>query len=187
MSLQKLLSILPPPDHPVDSGSAERWPDVERQIGTVLPEDYKAFIDTYGTGIIGYLIRVHNPFSQTGVYDFFAQLDFLTSLRRRWREERGAEWCPYPLYPDADGLIPWGNSIDGDTIFWDTRGSPETWTVVVAEVKDKNFERFALSTTAFLAAVFNEELESDILADVLKERGFEASKGRVAEASETDP
>lgn len=42
-----------PPSQPSETGSAEEWSSVEALLGLILPSDYKAYITTYGTGLVG--------------------------------------------------------------------------------------------------------------------------------------
>ena len=46
--LKTIAKFLPPPAAP--RGLDRTWGAVEREIGLSLPDDYKAFIDVYGTG-----------------------------------------------------------------------------------------------------------------------------------------
>src|SRR5690349_8149555 len=107
MSIAKLVTLLPPPVHPRDIGSSQQWLAVEAQLQSALPADYKAYIDTYGTGVIGYLVRPHNPFAAAPLFDLFAQIEAITHTRRSYAASFGADWCPYPLYPEPEGLLPW--------------------------------------------------------------------------------
>jgi hypothetical protein len=50
-AIRKLTKILPPPSQPVEASGD--WDEVERTLGTALPDDYKEFISLYGTGFIG--------------------------------------------------------------------------------------------------------------------------------------
>jgi hypothetical protein len=153
MSIVQLLTLLPPPAHPRDTGSSQQWLAVEAQLHSALPADYKAYIDTYGTGVIGYLVRPHSPFATAPLFDLFAQIEAISHTRRSYAATFGTDWCPYPLYPEPEGLLPWGNTLDGDTLFWQRRGSADSWPTIIAEVKSKTFETFTGSMTEFLYAV----------------------------------
>src|SRR5262245_34542462 len=47
-SLDKLIASIPPPQRP--SGVSGSWDVVEHDLGLKLPDDYKRFVSTYGTG-----------------------------------------------------------------------------------------------------------------------------------------
>jgi hypothetical protein len=148
---------------------------VEARLQSALPHDYKAYIDIYGTGVIGYLVRPHNPFANAPLFDLFAQIEAITHTRRFYAATFGADWCPYPLYPELDGLLPWGNTLDGDTLFWHMRGPSDSWPTIIAEVKSKTFETFAGSMTEFLYDIIQGSFHSDILASIRHDRLFEVS------------
>lgn len=175
MSLAQLLTLLPPPVRPRDTASSQQWAVVEAQLQSALPADYKAYIDTYGTGIIGYLVRPHNPFATAALFDLFAQIEAITHTRRSYAATFGADWCPYPLYPEPGGLLPWGNTLDGDTLFWHTRGPADSWPTIIAEVKSKAIEPFAGSMSEFLYAIIKGSFHSDILASIQHDRLFEVA------------
>jgi hypothetical protein len=77
------------------------------------------------------------------------------------------------LYPEHQGLLPWGNTIDGDVLYWKTVGPPDKWPTVIAEVKSANFETYNLTMTEFVRSVITEELDSNILMEADKETLFE--------------
>jgi hypothetical protein len=175
MSIAKLVTLLPPPAHPRDTGSSNQWLAGEARLQSALPRDYKAYIDMYGTGVIGYLVRPHNPFASAPLFDLFAQIETITHTRRFYAASFGADWCPYPLYPELDGLLPWGNTLDGDTLFWHMHGPADSWSTIIAEVKSKTFETFAGSMSEFLYAIIQGTFQSDILAPIRHDRLYEVS------------
>jgi hypothetical protein len=48
--LDRLMELVPPPKEPMCAGSPEQWFSVEQKLGTTLPDDYKIFINKYGSG-----------------------------------------------------------------------------------------------------------------------------------------
>jgi hypothetical protein len=42
---------------------------------------------------------------------------------------------PYEMYPTPGGLVPWGETHNGDTLAWLTRGEPDEWPVFVVPVE----------------------------------------------------
>jgi hypothetical protein len=61
-ALGKLVKILPPPKKPVEAHGD--WRKAEAKLGTSLPDDYKTFIEAYGTGAISYELRILSPFTR---------------------------------------------------------------------------------------------------------------------------
>jgi hypothetical protein len=47
----------------VETGQPSSWITLERDIGLVFPQDYKWFINNFGTGVICNELWVLNPFS----------------------------------------------------------------------------------------------------------------------------
>src|SRR5579885_1277192 len=94
-TVDDLIRLAPPPEHPVDAGSPDRWDGVERVLGTALPGDYKRFINVYGTGDFNDLFYVYNPFSGVDRRNLLWQAGVPGSLEKD--EELGRV---YPLDSD---------------------------------------------------------------------------------------
>lgn len=150
MSIIALLAVVPPPVGAVDE--VHDWPDVERDIGTPLPSDYKAFIDRYGLGKLCDFIVVFTPSRGNPHVSLSIQirqkLDVLQQLASEWGEE-----LPCPLFPARGGLLPFGATDNGDVLYWRTSGSPDCWTVVVNDARGPDFDDHDCSMTSFLAEV----------------------------------
>lgn len=61
--LDRLRSLLPAPPQPVEAPTAADWDGLHSRLGFVLPADYQAFLNAYGSGIIDHFCWVLNPFS----------------------------------------------------------------------------------------------------------------------------
>jgi hypothetical protein len=48
-TIDELKERCPPPTRPIEPGIEDSWPDVQGRVGSVLPRDYKDFINAYGT------------------------------------------------------------------------------------------------------------------------------------------
>lgn len=160
MSFSKLLAVAPPP---ISRAFADvyKWHDLEREIGTPLPSDYKAFIDQYGLGKLADFIVVFTPSHEVPHVSLSIQirqkLDTLQQLASEW-----GETLPYPLYPAPNGLLPFGATDNGDVLYWLTSGSPDYWTVVVNEACGPEYDHHDCSMTTFLAEVINGERRCSI-------------------------
>ena len=62
--LDTLLKVLPAPASPLETGHDDNWGRVEQALRIALPQDYKDYISTYGTGYLGGFIWGYNPFSE---------------------------------------------------------------------------------------------------------------------------
>jgi hypothetical protein len=153
---------LSPPRYEAPRHTPAEWLDIEQRLGTRLPDDYKEYIEHYGgSNICDYLVVV-KPFGSTQYTDLvdFAQrqLDAYRSLR----EEFGEEEVPLPLFPELDGLLPWGLTANGDVLFWRTIGEPNQWTVVVNGSRTPWYEEFPYGMAAFILRLFTGKLTGDV-------------------------
>ena len=130
-TFDRLLELAPPPPAPVDTGSPDRWGEIERALGTDLPGDYKRFINTYGSGEFCDLLWLLNPFSTAEGMNLLHQVGPISDVYREGRDEPFPEWCPYPLFPEPGGLLPLGGDTNGDNVFWITTGPPAEWPLIL--------------------------------------------------------
>ncbi|REJ98518.1 MAG: SMI1/KNR4 family protein [Planctomycetota bacterium] len=131
---KRLTDLLPPPESPIETTGD--WEEVERRLGTPLPQDYKAFIEMYGTGHLCNLFYVLNPFSEHKAVELIRQCEKwqeeYTKLFQGYIDKNDPDYrfLPHPARP---GLLICIYSDDGDQIYWLTEGEPEDWTIVVEQ------------------------------------------------------
>jgi len=161
LALDALKKLMGPPPRASEAPNGGGWQAVERRLGIELPEDYKEFVTTYGTGAVDNFLWVLNPFSKNVYLNLFdegkAKLDALRQLRDEFREN-----IPYAFYPDADGLFPWGVTDNGDVLYWLCNGRRASSLIVVNESRGPRWREFQLSTVEFLAALVTRELVVDV-------------------------
>jgi uncharacterized protein (TIGR02996 family) len=141
--LDELRRVLPPPRRPLHAGGD--WGAVEAAIGLRLPTDYKAFIDTYGSGTIGPL-------------EFVSPLGVGADVRRWWANWAGfypdiAEYgieIPYPVFPQPGRLLPFGTLGTVDLLNWLTVGEPNSWPFVYYDRDEGFFEVKGLTAVEFI-------------------------------------
>jgi hypothetical protein len=163
MTLKALIEVMPPPKRPVETGSAEQWTNVEESLGTALSTDYREYNNTFGTGCIGAFLWPYNPFSSNENLNLLTRGKLILEAMSVIKERFGDTEVPYPLFPEPGGLLPWGSTDNGDSLFWLTTGNPDEWPVVVNESRGPSFEEFEESMTGFLARLINEEISSEII------------------------
>ncbi len=122
--LAELRVLVPPPRRP--NRPEGSWAAVEAAIGLRLPEDYKAFLDVYGVGAFNHCLDVHHPFhvSREGYREDWVAF---AGYYEGWREFRE---IPYPIFPEASGLLPFGLLGDVHALGWLTEGEPHAWPFV---------------------------------------------------------
>lgn len=166
MTLQNLLKVLPTPTNPIEIVDDSQWKTYELVTGITLPDDYKAYLSVFGTGIIGYVITPYNPFCTRPLwkvrYSCRKWMQEATAIVQ-FKQQFGAETFPYMLYPETDGVLPWGSTDNGDRLYWLTTGSPNEWSVVINEVRSSIFEHFACSMTDFLYKLIVGDIQSEII------------------------
>jgi SMI1-KNR4 cell-wall len=146
-SLKRLIRLVAPPIPPADAGRPDQWDDVERALGITLPNDYKQFINAFGTGEFNDLLWIYNPFSSVESMNLLWQAGVPESLEND--EELGRvcrldsdldryygfrcedpEDYPLPPYPEPGGLLPVGGDSNGGYMWWLTAGEPDAWPLV---------------------------------------------------------
>ncbi len=154
--LMSLTEILPPPESPEENRGD--WDSAEARLGTLLPSDYKRFVGIYGTGGIVTepnldILWILNPFSENISKNL---IDGALGLTEYFRSQDMSEWPKkYDVFPEPNGLLAWGQCLDGNTIFWRMRGPPDEWWIEYDETRgpdrflypDKTFITFLLALT----------------------------------------
>jgi hypothetical protein len=132
-----------------------------RVLGFELPEDYKRFITTYGTGNIDNFLWVLNPFSGNDHMNLITQARVQIDAQRQFAELSGTI-NPYPLYPEPNALFPWGITDNGDVLYWLRKGAPANWLVVVSDSRASRWRDFPLSTIGFLVGIIMRQIVVDV-------------------------
>lgn len=98
--LAALTALVPPPEHPTLGEHSWEWLFV--RLGTRLPADFVALMDTYGSGT------------------------------RLYRDKRDTwpDHYPLPVWPETGGILPFAWTIDADWLAWLTIGDPDDWPVI---------------------------------------------------------
>ena len=179
MFLEQFIRSIPAPENPRETGTPKAWEKIEKHLGLVLPSDYKALINAYGTGCFADFIIVYNPFAQNEYHNLFFALDVLHQAARPSRISRGSAWTavsPFELYPAKQGLLPWGcTSNFGDFFFWQVNNAPDTWETIFYNLRNGEYEVWKVPLTEFLYRLFTRGIES-----VLLPADFPPAKSRIA-------
>jgi hypothetical protein len=94
---------------------------VETEQRITFPNDFKAFVQDFGSGVIDDFIYIWNPFSAVQGLNWETEMRRTLDAFREWR-----------LYPSAGGLLPCGHTGNSDVILWDTHhNNPDDWTIAV--------------------------------------------------------
>jgi len=145
---------------PSDAPHPSAWPSVELELAVRLPDDYKEYIEIYGSGGIDGFLWIFNPFSGNENLNLKRQVvrqrQVLADLRSQ------GEALPYDAFPLQGGILPFGVTDNGDVLFWKTERRADDWTVVVNESRSPAWERFDLSMCGFLQGVLAGQVRCNI-------------------------
>lgn len=159
MSLENLEHVLPallnirnPRPRAID------WETVAEEFGSEFPEDYKQLAEWYGPLTIDDWLAIVVPDPGEEGRFIIATRKEIAALASLRDERLSHGFMPHP-YPG--GLIPWGESIDGDTFYWRTGArEPESWTIVVAGRND-DWVEFNGTLTGYLSGLVSGEVSPD--------------------------
>jgi hypothetical protein len=158
MAIEELLRLVPPPEHPVETGDAARWEEVERLLGTRLPQDYRDFATHYGSGLfVNFLgLWVLNPFAPS----YLEQLRYYSDFLRTQRGLPERYGVPYGVFPDQPGWLLWGGTTNGDDLCWVTEGEPEAWPLLLISDYCRQFQQLRMPMTTFLAGLLTGSVQA---------------------------
>lgn len=152
MTIHNLIKVVPPPAAP-DEAYSGPWETIEADLGTALPQDYKDFVRIYGCGDFMEFLGIHVPVSWSPYVRLQSEVRVICDTLRHLED------CPYPLWPEPGGLLPFGKTDFGDYLFWLPRGPPDAWGVVVWDRGMGEYEAFDCGLTDFLAGVATGDID----------------------------
>ena len=163
MAIQDITQVLTPPAHPFEQPVSREWMAVENRLGTSLPDDYKAFIEVFGSGTIDSFLWVLNPFSSNPNLNLEHQIKIQADVLEELASY--GEAIPFKSFPEKDGILPFAMSDNGDVLYWQTSDDPAQWKVVANESRGPDWAQFDLSMTDFLAQILKRQLVCTIFPD----------------------
>lgn len=172
MSLEKLKSLVAPPQKPLGAGSPQGWKDVERKLGTALPDDYKAIIDTYGVGWFGNWVCIYSPFHET--FNLPGRHKNIYSAIKESVTSDPESYPPYPFFPAKGGLLFVGRSDNAEPVCYVTEGEPNDWSIVTMDNKylRQYYDHFEMG----LAEMLTKWLSGEIEGECIRERSSRACR-----------
>ena len=139
MSIGQLTRLIPPPPEPLHA-DVRAWDETQRRLGITLPDEWRVFAATYGSGLIESVDKrlslwIYNPLSPNFVDKVLSWqnrlypevLDCIEDETERARRES--------IYPKPHGEFPFGeDATDWRTSLWfdtATATGPDAWPIVV--------------------------------------------------------
>jgi len=164
--IENLIKIMTPPKNPMATGSKSDWAVIENKIGTILPDDYKEYISTYGTGYIGQFLWVLNPFYEKGSTNLMETIEHF-NWSYKISKEKFPEDYPREIFPKDDSLLVLGLTDNGDYLFWvyDKSKNPNGWKVGIFD-SDYNEEYiYNMNMSTFLEKLVKNEIQTKAFPD----------------------
>lgn len=169
MTIERIMELLAAPETTSDNGNGD-WGAVQDGLGERLPDVYKDFVATYGTGSIGGFLWILNPFCSNPSLNF----DQAEYFRHAYQSLK-SDFPRYYVRSETE-FLPWAFTDNGDAIVWLIgEGDPNEWLVCLLASDPSQDEETGLNTQAFLEVLLENKLSSSILpAQFLKaEKQFE--------------
>ncbi len=160
MSLINLKNVLEPPVNPSMTDNRTGWSELEAVLGVSLPQDYKDYISTYGTGGIDNFIWILTPFDQDENVNFLIRSE---EMREAYLESKQQfpEDFKHCVFPEAGGILPWGYTDNGDELYWKTTEDEKMWTTIIYESRSSQYYEYPMSMTEFLFGILSRNLVCD--------------------------
>jgi len=144
--------LVPPPDEPADNENLD-WEFEQSHVNVRLPDDYRAYIDTYGFGYVNRLFYVlhsstERPAGNLGdTADGQGSVEGLSTLLRP----------PPHAWPGIgpDRLVACAMSANGDVAYWYTSGpEPGEWPIVLRDRNGARWRTYPVSLVELLLGIY---------------------------------
>lgn len=160
----KLKEVLAVPKQVYNTGSQQEWKEFEEETGIILPDDYKEFIGLYGSGGIAEFLWFLPPFADDEEECFEAKKDCMLEAYEESRDS-SPDYFKFNIYPEKNGLLPFGYTDNGDELYWQTAPSFDDWSIVVYESASPDYQQFNMSFSEFLYNLITRQIECDVFDD----------------------
>ncbi|MCC9609092.1 SMI1/KNR4 family protein [Blastopirellula sp. JC732] len=155
--LDEVLTIIPIPEFPIDVDE-NAMKATQLELGVELPSDFLAYARVFGSGTIvideTYDFEIYSPGRSTFI-DFVRKF---TDRQNQYRRATGNVNMPFGLFPEPEGLLPFGHR-DDMYFAWKTKGDPSEWTIVVIwQFEPGGYQDFAIGFCEFLSGILRQKL-----------------------------
>lgn len=146
--MDTLRQLLRPPKSPREVPTDGDWARCQ-DLFQSPPPDYRRFLQVYGTGIIDGFLYILNPASANRYLNLVRHGEEVLAAFREMRSNFPTSF-DMPLFPEADGYLPYGVTDNGDTLFWVTRGPAVAWATAVMGAREPEVFFFRAALWSFL-------------------------------------
>lgn len=157
MSIETLVSVVPPPLTPASPIQPDMWESRLAELGARLPDDAKAIALTYGSG--GFAdgeIKIFTPIDM-----YYSETILRECNKARASFDLGVPYSDFKIFPDSPGLYPCGADLNGNRLYWHTVGSPNEWPIVIY-AHGGGSETWNLALGDFLSQAISNQLRTII-------------------------
>lgn len=158
-----LKDILAIPKNIYNINNYKEWSKFEEKLGIVLPNDYKYFITTYGTVSINNFIWFLTPFSKDENINYLKKMNIMLQSYSI-SKKIFPEYFIHNIYPEKDGILPWGYTENGDELYWKT-SEKDNWEIVIYESRSSNFCIYKMEFTEFIYKLITKEIVCEAFPD----------------------
>jgi hypothetical protein len=128
------------------------WDRAERELGTRLPDDYKALVEAFGAGEFDRDVYLLIPHHENRFLDLLRDWPVTLDALRGYVADPNGEDLLFSVEDGAVELLVCAGTGNGDRIFWVTReADPNDWTVAAYGMRDPYWDIFDGSLTEYLA------------------------------------
>lgn len=165
MYLDKLTSLLLPPDN-VDTISIKKNIEfVEKRFNFQFPKDYIEFSLIYGSGQINEFISIYSAINSDAYYEMIERnCQYYRELKKRFPDE-----YQHNVFPEDGGLFPLGRTDGGSLIWWHTAPESGNWFIVVYDENSWEYEEYNMQICEFIYKYFTKQIECVAFSDSLRE------------------
>ncbi|MFD7550724.1 SMI1/KNR4 family protein [Streptomyces sp. NPDC059816] len=129
------------------------WTALERELGLVLPADYRHFLDAYGAILINNQLTLFHPATR-----WFNLAEAIRDEPERWADVDPEVLPPHPFGTGPGELFPWGHSACGARVYFRLpRDAADPWAVGVIDRVELDYLESPLTFTAWLLAYLRGE------------------------------
>jgi hypothetical protein len=117
-------------------------------------------VEVYGDGSIDGFLCVLTPMSPSKWANLIWRARAMENPMDL--DSRREQHPPFEPFPSAGGLIAFGQSDNGDVLYWKTVGKPTQWTVVIFPARSTDYIEFDGSMTAFLEGLLGRRFQGSV-------------------------
>ncbi|MFH8618639.1 hypothetical protein ACH4E8_26730 [Streptomyces sp. NPDC017979] len=151
--LDALIRLCPPPNPPMTID----WSEVEADVGSGLPDDYKALAERYGPGTFCDYLTLYHPHGPTEYVNLTGPMP--ERIRAQLRTDYDHDTHPVPHHPDH--LFACGVTSNGEYLLWitETTSEPDSWQIAVNEARGPLWYAHHGTITNFLVSVLTGQIQ----------------------------